>query len=700
MSTSNDEATNFDEWSALEQLSDDAVSYLFDASVDSRSSGICWGGSLQGNTSFCTPGFVPLAGHFKNKLCPRCKANGLFIPSERICALPASASHGVNKQGTGLWTNDSRMVNHTAKCTGPPLLIFRDPQPTAERASWAPMPSGWLAPDGRSMKLVVALGTLRPASALNPSNRSRAASSGPASSCTVDAGPFSAGGAQPEVAESVEEELSWKRPRLEYARATGTADTSAADVADTGAATAGTSIISADVAAISAAFTDPSFQAMHEKQLRAFAAAFPSLDSSARSAMHQMYTASSVGALCAACGEEAVHRMLEANGQTGAAHWSAFSPTHVDETARLAVWLTCLQNEDVWAAVVESHSLSNTAADVAPGSLPPPPLPSSQLDRLADGFARVALSGASDSLGDAPAHDNTWREYVESMLALIPRESVPSGTHSTSGAAGGALLGGGSVMEAEDVRFDFVMNEHHSVAFTLADLDAAERGAPLEPQTADSVAAHASVILHRLLRELGWRSVTHFSPAETLMQFDGPLLKGDAKASSALVCIEHLRHFAFDLAVRLLGNSAFTYRMLEQRLEDGCRLTLVNWDAEAGKPLHMDEKSQLANLVVMTLTYNSGVVTGSAAGGISHSGACKSGTSNSGVAAKPWRLSVAKANFLPDSVLRWPNTALARMMGMQSLIKLIGTYALEQLNRAIAACSWPDAFLSSPQRRP
>ena len=172
----------------LESLlgSDDLVSTLlgdaqhqpFNASAnisDHNDHSGCWGGLLQGHLAKCTPFFVPGAGHFKNKVCPECISHGIVIPSDRVRVVGSALQ--ANAQGSGLWTHMHgaycRLVNHTTKCTGPRLLIYRDAQPLEERTSWDPMPDAWLPPGHSSIRLVVALGTLRPMAAVAPSNRYR-----------------------------------------------------------------------------------------------------------------------------------------------------------------------------------------------------------------------------------------------------------------------------------------------------------------------------------------------------------------------------------------------------------------------------------------------------------------------------------------------------------------------------------------------
>lgn len=100
----------------------------------------CWGGLLQGSAERCEPGFVPQASHFKNKLCARCRSEGIIVPGDRIGAMePAHVAAKVtNSRGSGIWSpmagsgdNQCRVVNNTAKCSGPCLLseLLQDPNP-------------------------------------------------------------------------------------------------------------------------------------------------------------------------------------------------------------------------------------------------------------------------------------------------------------------------------------------------------------------------------------------------------------------------------------------------------------------------------------------------------------------------------------------------------------------------------------------
>jgi hypothetical protein len=149
---------------------DDACDLIASA-LDTHSTTGCWGSLLQGNGIECTPGFVTGSAHFKNKLCPTCRRDGLLIPTDRVRAIsvgsPALAAFR-NKSEGGLWTappdgylgaSHFRTANHTAKCVGPRLVIFARAAPAS---LLEPVPAEWLV--GGCLHLLVSKGTLVPSS--------------------------------------------------------------------------------------------------------------------------------------------------------------------------------------------------------------------------------------------------------------------------------------------------------------------------------------------------------------------------------------------------------------------------------------------------------------------------------------------------------------------------------------------------------
>jgi hypothetical protein len=146
----------------------------------------CWGGLLRGSMHSCTPGFVHGKGHFKNKLCPACRRDGLCIPSSRVRAIPAHMHAAFsNSSGQGLWSTlrdfqvAFRVINQTLSCHGPWLVVFRG-TPVPPLASWDPMPRGW--DSGDVVKLKVAKGTLVPACSLEGVGEAECAGKGALSS--------------------------------------------------------------------------------------------------------------------------------------------------------------------------------------------------------------------------------------------------------------------------------------------------------------------------------------------------------------------------------------------------------------------------------------------------------------------------------------------------------------------------------------
>ena len=135
---------------------------------------LCWGSALTGSAC-CSPEFRPRAGHFKNKMCPECLGDNLIIELQRVRALPESMKAVfANSSSSGLWSQmelngvafEYRLINHTAKCIGPALVILFAPLLPEEDAciAWEPLPRAWLHSDGsHAMKFIFAKGTLCPA---------------------------------------------------------------------------------------------------------------------------------------------------------------------------------------------------------------------------------------------------------------------------------------------------------------------------------------------------------------------------------------------------------------------------------------------------------------------------------------------------------------------------------------------------------
>ena len=94
---------------------------------------LCWGTLLTGRQ--CTPGWKSGTGHFKNHFCPSCKSIGVFVDPSLAKVLPADeVSSFANPSSHGIWGTiiaegtrvQYRVVNQTAKCHGPYILLLRD----------------------------------------------------------------------------------------------------------------------------------------------------------------------------------------------------------------------------------------------------------------------------------------------------------------------------------------------------------------------------------------------------------------------------------------------------------------------------------------------------------------------------------------------------------------------------------------------
>ena len=129
----------------------------------------CWGAHF--SSGACPPHFVPGRLHFKNKFCANCRAC-LPVPLTHIRALSQEqAIRFVNKRTEGFWNiapasmggGAYRVVNNTAGCVGPLLVLFREAAPPNIQASM--IPEQWANDEGY-LCLSVAKGTLVPAQLL------------------------------------------------------------------------------------------------------------------------------------------------------------------------------------------------------------------------------------------------------------------------------------------------------------------------------------------------------------------------------------------------------------------------------------------------------------------------------------------------------------------------------------------------------
>ena len=114
----------------------------------------------------CTPGFEPLAGHFKNKWCPQCRDQGITVEAARAFVLmpPDSVASYINPCSHGCWSyRDAcwyRLINQTQKCKGPPMVLLQDASSVPRGFNLHPVPPSYLDASGR-VHLTVSAGTLR-----------------------------------------------------------------------------------------------------------------------------------------------------------------------------------------------------------------------------------------------------------------------------------------------------------------------------------------------------------------------------------------------------------------------------------------------------------------------------------------------------------------------------------------------------------
>lgn len=127
----------------------------------------CWGSYIQdGNAHDCVPRFRPGKRHFKTKFCDTCRKR-MVVPANRVRAISEVQEELFhNARSTGVWstmpgtlgTGRFRIINNTAGCVRPSLILFED---TAPDLGWPAIPMEWQSPLGL-IELCVGKGTLVP----------------------------------------------------------------------------------------------------------------------------------------------------------------------------------------------------------------------------------------------------------------------------------------------------------------------------------------------------------------------------------------------------------------------------------------------------------------------------------------------------------------------------------------------------------
>jgi len=93
---------------------------------------VCWGSILSGGASVCEV-VPPKGGAFREKFCARCRQRGVLVPVTRV-RVPVGTAELSNQRTAGVWNSpsravpwpDYRIINQTADCTGPILVILRN----------------------------------------------------------------------------------------------------------------------------------------------------------------------------------------------------------------------------------------------------------------------------------------------------------------------------------------------------------------------------------------------------------------------------------------------------------------------------------------------------------------------------------------------------------------------------------------------
>ena len=124
----------------------------------------CWALFAKCDGAPCEADFTVGRAHFKNKFCDECRTHGFKVAADRCRGVPADARMG-NERSVGFWNQPNavvngryRMINQTAACAPPKLVILENP---ATETALPPVPAYFVGADGY-VWLRVSKGTLAP----------------------------------------------------------------------------------------------------------------------------------------------------------------------------------------------------------------------------------------------------------------------------------------------------------------------------------------------------------------------------------------------------------------------------------------------------------------------------------------------------------------------------------------------------------
>ena len=170
----------------------DSSGMLTDVMMDSHHLGLqhqdwtnCWGPKIGLVSTDCSRDLHDAnkpRSHLKDRFCASCRRDGIEVPLDCILALPQThCGTFQNTGGVGFWNaghasgiSAFRIINQTAACDGPALLLFASKPTDVTRAkvrdwtqcqpsAFPELPAEWInSRNGTSMRLWIARGTLVP----------------------------------------------------------------------------------------------------------------------------------------------------------------------------------------------------------------------------------------------------------------------------------------------------------------------------------------------------------------------------------------------------------------------------------------------------------------------------------------------------------------------------------------------------------
>jgi hypothetical protein len=327
-----------------------------------------------------------------------------------------------------------------------------------------------------------------------------------------------------------------------------------------------------DLTAVIAAVNSDSFQQAHEERLRVCAAGLSSLDERGREVSHRMFCHATRHDLNYRAGEQAVARVLGALTQISVSDtaWTNIwdeGCASLSSTEQVRLWhcAACMHDIGAWADTVDAAGEDATTST----------------SLLADTFSSLGITDAA--MAAEPQLEEVWRDSLKQTVALLQRRDSLLDASDWHGCGCDDTAG---VVTCKFCVWDCITSSL-KVALTLMNLEMPlPETACVVPSPAGGWSAEAREMTRWILRVEGMVHVETLSAKEEMWRYSPP-----EQASFS------------EKAFHILFCPNMHYRVVEEEIEDGCRVVLFEWDYDGGVPSR-EHDCGLLPLCVISIAYD------------------------------------------------------------------------------------------------